>query len=44
MVQKGEVYRCAVCGIEVKVIRAGGGVLVCCGKEMEIVEEEDEGG
>jgi len=31
----GEIYRCNICGNEVTVIKAGGGTLVCCGKEME---------
>jgi desulfoferrodoxin-like iron-binding protein len=35
----GEIYRCNVCGNEVEVITVGGGVLVCCGKEMEKIEE-----
>jgi superoxide reductase len=35
----GETYRCNICGNEVRVIRVGGGTLVCCGQEMEIIEE-----
>ena len=35
----GEIYRCNVCGNEVEVITVGGGVLVCCRKEMEKIEE-----
>lgn len=34
-----ELYACRVCGNEVKVTRAGGGTLVCCGQEMEKVPE-----
>ena len=34
----GEKYRCNVCGNEVVVTKAGGGVLVCCGQEMEKIE------
>ena len=34
----GERYRCNICGNEVEVIRVGGGTLVCCGEEMELVE------
>lgn len=37
--QIGEVFRCNVCGNEVEVITVGGGVLVCCGQEMEKIEE-----
>ena len=34
----GEKYRCNVCGNEVEVTKAGGGTLVCCGQDMELVE------
>jgi superoxide reductase len=30
-----EEYRCSVCGNEVRVLKVGGGALVCCGKGME---------
>jgi desulfoferrodoxin-like iron-binding protein len=30
----GEKYYCKICGNEVKVIKVGGGTLVCCGKDM----------
>lgn len=33
----GEKYRCNICGNEV-VAKVGGGVLVCCGEEMERIE------
>lgn len=36
----GELYLCEVCGNKVEVIEAGGGTLVCCGKEMKRIEEE----
>ena len=36
----GETYGCNVCGNEVKVIKVGGGTLVCCRQEMERVKEE----
>ncbi|MFQ5801131.1 MAG: ferredoxin-thioredoxin reductase catalytic domain-containing protein [Candidatus Hydrothermarchaeales archaeon] len=32
----GEHYRCNVCGNEVTATKVGGGVLVCCGEEMEL--------
>ncbi len=32
---EGEHYRCNVCGNEVKVVKVGGGELVCCGIPME---------
>lgn len=34
----GERYRCSICGNEVVVTRVGGGTLVCCDEEMELVE------
>ena len=33
----GEKYRCNVCGNEVMVTKAGGGTLVCCGQDMELI-------
>lgn len=35
--QVGEKYRCNVCGNEVTVTKVGGGALVCCGQEMQMV-------
>ncbi|MDR0746284.1 MAG: desulfoferrodoxin FeS4 iron-binding domain-containing protein [Helicobacteraceae bacterium] len=34
-----QLYRCLECGNEVEVQVVGGGTLVCCGKEMEVVNE-----
>ncbi len=34
----GEKYRCNICGNEVTVTKAGGGTLVCCGEDMELVK------
>jgi superoxide reductase len=39
MTQIGEVYRCNICGNIVKVMKAGGGTLVCCGEPMELIEK-----
>jgi superoxide reductase len=36
--QVGQVYLCKICGNKVKVVEAGGGVLVCCGVSMKLVE------
>lgn len=36
----GEVYKCSICGNVVSVHEVGGGTLVCCGKEMELLEEQ----
>jgi len=35
-----EKYRCSICGNEVVVTKVGGGTLVCCGQDMELVKEE----
>nr|QNO49816.1 hypothetical protein DBPBNLAN_00026 [Methanosarcinales archaeon ANME-2c ERB4]QNO49955.1 hypothetical protein FNHNGOKL_00023 [Methanosarcinales archaeon ANME-2c ERB4] len=37
MTEKGEVYRCNICGNVVQVLEAGDGELVCCGVPMELV-------
>ncbi len=34
----GQRFRCNVCGNIVEVVEVGGGVLVCCGEEMELIE------
>lgn len=34
-----EIYKCSVCGNMVEVVHVGGGVLVCCGKEMILQTE-----
>ena len=36
-----EKYRCNVCGNEVVVTKMGGGTLVCCGQDMELIEEKE---
>lgn len=33
----GEKYRCNICGNEVTVTKVGGGTLVCCGQDMELI-------
>ena len=35
----GEKYRCNICGNEVIVTKVGGGVLVCCGEDMERIDQ-----
>jgi desulfoferrodoxin-like iron-binding protein len=35
----GEKYFCKICGNEVEVTVVGGGTLVCCGQDMEVVSE-----
>lgn len=38
----GEIFLCEVCGNEVIVTKVGGGILVCCEKDMVKVEESEE--
>jgi len=42
MIQKKKIYRCNICGNIVELINEGGGKLVCCGQEMELLEEKTE--
>ena len=39
-VEVGQVYRGNICGNKVKVLEAGGGVLVCCGVPMKLAESQ----
>ncbi|MHC6178521.1 desulfoferrodoxin [Clostridium sp. JNZ X4-2] len=39
MIEVKQVYKCEVCGNIVEVLYKGGGVLVCCGKPMKLMEE-----
>jgi superoxide reductase len=39
MIERNNVYKCSVCGNMVEVLYAGGGTLVCCGKEMVLQKE-----
>lgn len=41
MTKENEIYKCSICGNIVSVIYAGGGVLVCCGKNMELLKEKN---
>jgi len=34
-----EVYKCSICGNIVEVMHAGPGALVCCGKNMDLLNE-----
>lgn len=34
-----ETYKCSACGNIVEVLHAGGGALVCCGADMELLTE-----
>ncbi|MCL2687187.1 MAG: desulfoferrodoxin [Methanobrevibacter sp.] len=39
MTKLNEVYRCNTCGNMVEVVKESVGQLVCCGQEMELLEE-----
>lgn len=39
VIQKLQVYKCAVCGNIVEVLHVGGGELVCCGQPMQLLAE-----
>lgn len=36
MTEKGQIYKCEICGNVVQVIEEGEGELVCCGQPMEL--------
>lgn len=36
-----QVYKCSVCGNIVEILHAGMGTLVCCGKDMELLQEKN---
>lgn len=40
MKEQLRIYKCAVCGNIVEMIRTGGGALVCCGQAMELLVEK----
>ena len=42
MTKIGEMYKCEICGNIVSVIDVGGGTLVCCGQEMNLLEVKTE--
>ena len=40
MTEQNQVYRCNICGNIVDILHAGAGKLVCCGQEMQLLEEK----
>ena len=40
MAEQNGIYKCEICGNVVSVIEAHDGALVCCGKEMKLLEEK----
>ena len=43
MTEEKQVYRCNICGNIVEVIHLGAGKLVCCDRQMELLEEKTGG-
>ena len=43
MTKKRQIYKCEICGNIVEVLHEGVGQLVCCGKPMNLMEEQSEG-
>ena len=41
MAKQREVYKCEICGNIVEVLHGGAGELVCCGKPMKIMQENN---
>ncbi|MFA5032475.1 MAG: desulfoferrodoxin [bacterium] len=42
MIERLQTYKCSICGNIVEVLHVGGGILVCCGKPMELLKEKTE--
>lgn len=42
MAERGQVYKCEICGNIVYVLDGGKGTLVCCGQEMKLLDEKTE--
>lgn len=40
MTENFQIYKCNICGNIVEVLHTGAGQLVCCGQEMELLEEK----
>jgi desulfoferrodoxin-like iron-binding protein len=41
MTEKGQIYKCDICGNVVSVLEAGDGDLVCCGENMRLLTGEE---
>ena len=39
MDEEREIYKCNICGNIVEVLHVGGGTLVCCGEDMQLMKE-----
>jgi desulfoferrodoxin-like iron-binding protein len=40
MAEEGKIYKCEICQQEVKVVKSGIGILVCCGKRMKPIKND----
>jgi len=40
--QKKQIFKCDVCGNVVELLHVGGGQLVCCGEDMQLLKEQTE--
>ena len=40
MTERGQVYKCDICGNIIEVLTPGAGELVCCGEPMALLEEQ----
>lgn len=38
--EKNQIYKCEVCGNIIELIEVGGGELICCGKQMVLMQEK----
>lgn len=38
--KKNDLFKCSLCGNIVELAHVGGGTLVCCGKNMDLLEEK----
>ena len=41
MAEKKEIYKCEICRNVVEVLSSGNGILVCCSKDMKMLNEEE---
>ena len=41
MTEKGQIYKCDICGNVVSVLETGDGDLVCCGQNMRLLTGEE---
>ena len=37
MTRRYDIYKCNICGHIIQILHEGGGTLVCCGQDMELI-------